>query len=441
MEAELVEVGGRQYKRMKDPSNGHYFSLSGELVVPRHLYRDVEVRNGPTVVPLELRAGIVNERWTPEAADALGHLHQALPSREVANTCERLKVLPFSRSSLERGGDHLGSEWEKHRGPGEDYIIEKMVIPEEAAAISVAVDRVSLPMEEPLEPEQQQRALTACTNDAVSPTKGVEADTATAGPVDPEASVHDDPKKSEDGPKVKVAYHYAYCACITFHDRDGEPLESIRYGRMPYEGGGPLEETLEADINALMARRPDLSVVGLADGAPEMQNLLSRVLEGHEPAGIAIDLWHNLEKLGAAVVSTGRDADKYLPGWGKDLKMDDRAIERIEMHIRTWLCDYHEDDVPDALYDAFTYIDNNRERMRYASLKKQNLPIGSGHVEATCKTLVSVRMKRSGARWKDSGGQACLNLRSLALSTRWSDAMDHLLGSYVHRVTPVAIAA
>ena len=62
------------------------------------------------------------------------------------------------------------------------------------------------------------------------------------------------------------------------------------------------------------------------------------------------------------------------------------------------------------------------------------LPIGSGYVEATCKTLVATRMKRSGARWKPRGGQAIMHMRSLAMSTRWEEGMDFLLGTYVAQV-------
>ena len=53
--------------------------------------------------------------------------------------------------------------------------------------------------------------------------------------------------------------------------------------------------------------------------------------------------------------------------------------------------------------------------MRYAQAKSCNLPIGSGVVEAACKTLATQRMKRSGMRWRHAGGQAILTLRALVL--------------------------
>ncbi len=65
------------------------------------------------------------------------------------------------------------------------------------------------------------------------------------------------------------------------------------------------------------------------------------------------------------------------------------------------------------------YLTRNRSRMNYAGYRRQNLPIGSGVVEAACKTVVGQRLKRSGMRWSIDGGQSILNLRVLVLSRRW----------------------
>jgi hypothetical protein len=77
---------------------------------------------------------------------------------------------------------------------------------------------------------------------------------------------------------------------------------------------------------------------------------------------------------------------------------------------------------------------HHRRRMRYASFARQHLPIGSGIVEASCKTLVSQRLKRSGMRWRDAGGQAILTLRALEQSNRFDCAWRMLAPTYVHHV-------
>jgi len=72
----------------------------------------------------------------------------------------------------------------------------------------------------------------------------------------------------------------------------------------------------------------------------------------------------------------------------------------------------------EALQTELTYFLNQRSRMNYATYLKQGLPIASGVIEATCKTLVTQRMKCSGMRWGMFGGQAILSLRSLIQSDR-----------------------
>ena len=64
-----------------------------------------------------------------------------------------------------------------------------------------------------------------------------------------------------------------------------------------------------------------------------------------------------------------------------------------------------------AIATELGYFRGHRHRMRYAQMTARDLPIGSGIVEAACKTLVTQRMKRSGMRWRHEGGQAILTFR------------------------------
>lgn len=57
--------------------------------------------------------------------------------------------------------------------------------------------------------------------------------------------------------------------------------------------------------------------------------------------------------------------------------------------------------------------------MTYADFRRRGLPIGSGPVEAACKSVVKTRMCRSGMRWSREGGQKILNLRVVVKSDRW----------------------
>jgi hypothetical protein len=65
---------------------------------------------------------------------------------------------------------------------------------------------------------------------------------------------------------------------------------------------------------------------------------------------------------------------------------------------------------------ALTYYSNNQDRMNYADFRQQGYFIGSGTVESACKQIVSMRLKRSGARWTYDGAHATAKARAAWLS-------------------------
>lgn len=71
------------------------------------------------------------------------------------------------------------------------------------------------------------------------------------------------------------------------------------------------------------------------------------------------------------------------------------------------------------------YVETNRDRMRYADFRAAGLCIGSGVVEAGCKTVVGNRLKRAGMRWTVEGANAILALRCCMLSGRYEEFWEH----------------
>jgi hypothetical protein len=59
------------------------------------------------------------------------------------------------------------------------------------------------------------------------------------------------------------------------------------------------------------------------------------------------------------------------------------------------------------------YISNHVGRMDYPTYQASGWQIGSGHIEAACKTVVNERLKRSGMRWGEDGADALCHLRAL----------------------------
>ena len=71
------------------------------------------------------------------------------------------------------------------------------------------------------------------------------------------------------------------------------------------------------------------------------------------------------------------------------------------------------------------YFKKNKERMRYADFRRQGLFVGSGVLEAGCKTVIGQRLKQSGMHWTINGANSIIALRSLLLSNRWEDFWEY----------------
>ena len=67
------------------------------------------------------------------------------------------------------------------------------------------------------------------------------------------------------------------------------------------------------------------------------------------------------------------------------------------------------------------YFKEHRQRMRYPKFREKGLCVGSGVVEAGCKSAIATRMKRAGMHWTVDGANAILALRCSTLSNRFED--------------------
>jgi hypothetical protein len=67
------------------------------------------------------------------------------------------------------------------------------------------------------------------------------------------------------------------------------------------------------------------------------------------------------------------------------------------------------------------YFERNAERMCYPKFRRQHLFVGSGVIEAGCKTVIGARLKQSGLFWTVQGANAILALRCCHLNHRFED--------------------
>ena len=146
-----------------------------------------------------------------------------------------------------------------------------------------------------------------------------------------------------------------------------------------------------------------------------------------------VDFYHAAEQLKSAL--DARYGENDARGRAQFHKLHHLLLDDpdgVEKVIRA--LDYQRKRFPrrTRIGEVLRYFRRNRHRMRYADTQAHHLPIGSGVVEATCKTLVTQRLKRSGMRWRHAGGQAILTLRALIQSSRFDQAWALLSETYRH---------
>lgn len=402
VDAPLVMIEGKQYRRVLR-SEGNYYCMAGEMKVMHTLYRECGTHHGKTVDPVSLRVGVVGDGWLPLTAQAMAFQLQKGTSREAEQTAREMKRLEYSRPSYERVGHLVGELYVRNHAEIEDAMIQTLEVPSEARSVSISIDRVSVPMEEP-----RKRPVGR-------------------------------PRK--DAPKNPIYRNYrmAWAGTVTYHDSKGEALFTIRYGRMPKNDAVELMESLVGDVLVSLRQRPDLRVVALADGAHENWELLGSMLSEHlgdRETWQILDLWHVLEKLGAAArvfKSAGRPEGE-LSRWHVMLLNSSSAASRILAELNNSGCENVTVGDKKPVHEAITYLTNHKDRMDYATARKLGLPMGSGNVEATCKSLFELRLKRPGSRWKERTGLHVVHLRALALSDRWNQAIHLTLKPLVRSV-------
>lgn len=373
-----------------------FMTLVGGVEVVRSLYRPVGMRNGPSVDLVALRSGSVEGVWLPSTAREMAFELQRGTSREAEVSGGRLGRLPYSRSSFEHVAHAVGELYVQQHQPIEEALIRVLDVPDEAHTVSVSLDRVSVPME-----ESKKRPVGR-------------------------------PKKDAAKRPINRVYRMAYCGTVTIHDANGNALHTIRYGTMPAGDPEGLCAGLADDVVAILAQRPDLKVALLCDGAKEMWNLLDAEFtkapfDGRDiVVERLIDFWHAIEKLAPAakVIAGDAAAKSTLAGWKLRLRNSSKGRSTILAELVASEKEDIEVGTTKPVHDAITYFTNNAARMDYARARRECRPIGSGNVEATCKSLVGLRMKRPGSRWKSRTGEHILHLRALALSDRWDGAMD-----------------
>jgi Uncharacterised protein family (UPF0236) len=159
--------------------------------------------------------------------------------------------------------------------------------------------------------------------------------------------------------------------------------------------------------------------VVMGDGAEWIWNLA----EQHFPGAIQIvDLYHARQHLWELARRLHPNDEGTQKAWMKihQKRLLDRGkIEKLVAALRSIESDNPE--VAEKIRTEADYFERNAERMRYPKFRRQHLFVGSGVIEAACKTVVASRLKRSGMFWTVRGANAILALRCCYLNGEFED--------------------
>jgi hypothetical protein len=401
-----VQIAGTVYERHQAGA-AVYHSLCGTLDVRRATYRKTGERNGPTVVPLEVAAGLI-EGATPALAYRVALGYAQGPGRRAEEQMHADHRRPPSRSTLERLGKAIGTRMTEAAPRIEPVVRQVETLPEGARAISVGVDRTTVPMEEvrssSTPPATRRKARTM-------------------------------PYVRTPPPRVDVTYRMAYVGTVSVVDAAGEALVTRRYAISGAEDPTELVARMMADVGRARDQHPWLPVGVVQDAAPELWTLIRggltaapTVRRWHE----GIDRYHLNERLAEILRITEPDETRrrqQLRRWNEALDTDDGAIDRIARWVAMQIPS-HDGDALATLETHWTYLLNNNDRMRYATLRRLGLPCGSGATEGACKSVVMIRAKGCGQRWHEDGVTAALTLRAAYLSERLPTMWSHFAADY-----------
>lgn len=354
----------------------------GAVIVERPLFR--AVRNGPTRCFVEERTPLVAGFWTERAAKLGALAVSEMPMARAEQFFAEAGTMVVSSTSLLRLAGSMSTLWEENRREHERQVRTAQDIPLEATAVAVSLDGVMI-----------------STVDSDKAAKKAEA------------------RARGQADKGPSGWREASVGVLAFYDKDGERLETRRYGRMPEEDKATTKSWLRDEIEHLRNKRPDLTVLAIADGAANNWSFLSKLDADHE----AVDFYHTAEHLhrhvskanGASTI----DTQSKLRAMRRALRDEPGAAAKVFKDFQQLREDAGTQAVSTKKQEGKrqpTYFERHHERMDYAGLRALNLPIGSGVTESTCKLVVCDRLRRTGMRWSERGGQAVMTLRAAQVS-------------------------
>lgn len=172
----------------------------------------------------------------------------------------------------------------------------------------------------------------------------------------------------------------------------------------------------------------------IGDGAKWIWNIADKLFPEATPI---VDYWHACEHIHDLV----RLFDHILTdpaAFTAELigHLDAGDINAILTTVTALKLDHYKGKLGQRTRKALDYFTSNAHRMQYQHYRANGWFIGSGPVEAACKTIVAERAKKAGMRWTIPGLAPVLTIRALTRSRR-----EHLIWGNDLSQTPLTTTA
>ena len=159
--------------------------------------------------------------------------------------------------------------------------------------------------------------------------------------------------------------------------------------------------------------------VVIGDGAEWIWNLAQQ----HFPGAVQIvDLYHarqHLWELARLLYPNDRKRQNAWIGLHQKRWLDKGKLGKLVASLRS--IQVKDADLTKRIRKEADYFATNAARMNYPLFRKQHLFVGSGVIEAGCKTVIGHRLKKSGMFWTVNGANAIIALRCCHLNGRFED--------------------
>ena len=161
-------------------------------------------------------------------------------------------------------------------------------------------------------------------------------------------------------------------------------------------------------------------VIALADGQP----WIWKEFEINFPMAVQVlDFWHLMEHVWALAHTLWGEGSRQARRWAESVKgqLKDRGGGAVLKRIKRLKRRRKKKTEREEINSLIKYLTDNLSRVDYPGYIERGYDIGSGPVEAACKTVIGRRLKGSGMRWTETGAEKIARLRAVRLSGLWDN--------------------